>query len=41
MNGEITEIELLSFSEITGEEIADINRFLSDCVIVPLRQEIK
>ena len=38
---EITEIEMLSFPDITAEEVADINRFLADCVIVPLRPEIK
>jgi predicted nucleic acid-binding protein len=38
---EITEIELLSFPEITDDEINNINRFLADVTIVPLIPEIK
>jgi predicted nucleic acid-binding protein len=38
---EITEIELLGFPGITEDEINDIKRFLFDCVIIPLTEEIK
>ena len=38
---EITEIELLSFWNISAQEEADILRLLSDVVIIPVIPEIK
>jgi predicted nucleic acid-binding protein len=38
---EITEIELLSFHGITGEEEAEIERFFRDVTVIPLNREVK
>lgn len=37
----ITEIELLSFKNLTAEETAKIKSFLSDCFIVDINSDIK
>ena len=37
----ITEIELLGYKEISNEDKVKIKYFLSECIIVPLNEEIK
>lgn len=37
----ITEIELLGYLEISDEDKVKIKYFLSECIIVPLNEEIK
>jgi len=37
----ITEIELLGYQEISNDDKAKIKYFLSECIIVPLNDEIK
>ncbi|HQZ26226.1 MAG TPA: type II toxin-antitoxin system VapC family toxin [Flavobacterium sp.] len=37
----ITEIELLGYKEISNEDKVKIKYFLSECIIVPLNDEIK
>ena len=37
----ITEIELLGYLEISNEDKVKIKYFLSECIIVPLNEEIK